>query len=265
MRDAAESRPETMDRHIAQPRKLKKCAAVTCALLAIAVFMLWNSPQQEAQSPAGVAANCPNGMAFVPGGTFPMGTTQQSADYLLKFCRNTLGNCDPMWFVPETPRRTVGVNRFCIDKYEYPNAKKGLPQAGLTWSEAQRACVASGKRLCTQEEWEHACSNNDGRAWAFGNRYKSGVCAISDKAIYPGGAYSKCRSVYDVYDMNGNLAEWTSSPAAGEKNPGPDAPRIVRGGSYRDGPVFTRCAFRDSFTPDSRYNTIGFRCCYSAH
>ncbi|MBV5299581.1 MAG: SUMF1/EgtB/PvdO family nonheme iron enzyme [Rhodoferax sp.] len=35
--------------------------------------------------------------------------------------------------------------------------------------------------------------------------------------------------------------------------------RVLRGGSWDDGPIILRSAFRDRYTPDYRSNYIGFR------
>ena len=47
---------------------------------------------------------------------------------------------------------------FYIDTYEYPNQRGALPTVDVTWGEAESLCAAQGKRLCTEQEWQKACT-----------------------------------------------------------------------------------------------------------
>ena len=51
-----------------------------------------------------------------------------------------------------------------------------------------------------------------------------------------------------VWGVSGGLSDRTDGP-----------PRASRGGSWNDFPPYARVAYRFSFSPDSRYNTLGFR------
>ena len=55
------------------------------------------------------------------------------------------------------PVRTVTLEGYCVDRYEWPNQKGVLPEGWLTWDEARANCEGVGKRLCTSAEWERAC------------------------------------------------------------------------------------------------------------
>ena len=64
----------------------------------------------------------------------------------------------------------------------------------------------------------------------------------------------RCRSPFGVYDMTGNVDEWTTSVMPGER------PSILKGGYW--GPVRTRCrpstrAHGETFS----FYQQGFRCC----
>lgn len=216
--------------------------------------MVWygGRPSAQANGP------CPIDMQYIPAGAFAMGSTQKAVDYLIRFCRNTLGNCDPGWFTAEMPQSRVTVRQFCMDTYEYPNGKGRYPASQVNVEEAERTCSVQGKRLCSQEEWERACSGTDGRAWSFGSKFDATACAINIDGITPAGSHPKCRSAFGVMDLNGNAAEWTKSGAGNVS--GQDY-NVVRGGSYRDGAIFTRCAFRDKFSVNAKYSQLGFRCC----
>ena len=73
------------------------------------------------------------------------------------------------------------------------------PSSRMTWFQAAQACVLSGKRLCTNAEWQAAvagtpddmsCNTSSGEPWNTGH----GACASS----------------YGAEDMIGNLWEWTT-------------------------------------------------------
>jgi formylglycine-generating enzyme required for sulfatase activity len=51
--------------------------------------------------------------------------------------------------------------------------------------------------------------------------------------------------------MHGNAAEWTMGDVAGK--------RIVRGGSFYDGPVAARSSARLAYPPWQRVHNVGFR------
>ena len=69
---------------------------------------------------------------------------------------------------------------------------------------------------------------------------------------------------WGVYDMNGNVAEWTASGQApyplGNKTVADASGRkIVRGGSWRERPVYSTCAVRKAYYPWQRPFNVGFR------
>ncbi len=73
----------------------------------------------------------------------------------------------------------------------------------------------------------------------------------------PSGSRPRCRSVFGVYDMTGNVDEWTSSVVPGER------PSVLKGGYW--GPVRTRCRpSTRAHGPDFAFYQQGFRCCSDA-
>jgi hypothetical protein len=98
-----------------------------------------------------------------------------------------------------------------------------------------------------------------------------GACRM-DEAKFPGdsygtapvGRYSRDISSYGVFDMAGNVAEWTSTKA---ENIAEEADfRIVKGGSYvLSQPYNFRCVHRAAhFIDDGVVGYIGFRCATDA-
>ena len=205
-------------------------------------------------------------MQFVAKGRYQKGSSKAIIEYVFKLCNASIGNCHSGWFTSEFPRRIINVSDFCIDRYEYPNIQGRNPSYGVSWTQANRMCIAQGKRLCTENEWEKACGGSRGDIWTFGDKYNETACNVATRlGAEPSGIRPKCVSPYGAYDMSGNLSEWTSSTQAVSYASSLDkSARLVKGGSWKDGPLFTRCAFTDSFEPDTAYNNMGFRCCWPA-
>jgi sulfatase modifying factor 1 len=119
-----------------------------------------------------------------------------------------------------------------------------LPQGYLSGDQADAACRAAGKRLCTESEWLTACRGQERRDFPYGDRYQHGVCnvwreshpssllhgnaaryhddprnglvEIAGRAfLQPTGASLACASRWGddaVFDMVGNLDEWVADP-----------------------------------------------------
>lgn len=165
-------------------------------------------------------------------------------------------------------------------------SKRGIiPQAYISRDQAEVACKNAGKRLCSDEEWLTACKGkrpttfpygderkgycNDGGSSSFNHYYGEGG-AEPPKSSYtwenmndsrlnqmkgtlaPAGAYKRCKSSYGVYDMVGNLHEWTSATAG-----------TFRGGYYLDTTLNGEgCNYRTTAHVASYHDySTGFRCC----
>jgi formylglycine-generating enzyme required for sulfatase activity len=63
-------------------------------------------------------------------------------------------------------------------------------------------------------------------------------------------------SGYGVFDLSGNVGEWTSSAFEAAT-----ADKVVRGGSATRPAHDDRCASRRRVVPDKRDINVGFRCC----
>jgi hypothetical protein len=186
------------------------------------------------------------------------------------------------------PAGMIAVATFCIDRYEaalldisgpgapvpwspYRNpgttpvralsARFAVPQGYISGVQAEAACQAAGKRLCSNQEWLRACRGPASTTYPYGETRMPGVCNDA-RAVHPAAEYFGTPPPWDLlhpcinqvrngldragtnpgcvaaegpYDMMGNLHEWTS-----------DAAGTFRGGYYVDTAVngngFRRCA-----------------------
>ncbi|MEW5946494.1 MAG: SUMF1/EgtB/PvdO family nonheme iron enzyme [bacterium] len=151
---------------------------------------------------------------------------------------------------------------YSIDLYEYPNVPGGLPEGGMTFEAARRACRRAGKRLCTNEEWTEACMGMQLDRYAYGGVFHKDACnnLHGDRRVAPSGAFKRCRTETGIYDMAGNLWEWVAPSATGAW--------LAKGGSYRDGEISERCEFTFKlFAVQEKhlaFDNFGTRCCGDA-
>jgi formylglycine-generating enzyme required for sulfatase activity len=157
----------------------------------------------------------------------------------------------------ECPEGMVSIDgRFCIDRYEYPNIRGQVPLAGVTWLEAAARCREQGKTLCSGEQWSRACSGAEGRPYAYGTIFDRRKCYSGRKhyrKASPSGQQEECVTPEGVYDLSGNLWEWTGRTAA---------EAALAGGCWMSGEELSRCDSRAWVgVPTARNFTFGFRCC----
>ncbi len=183
------------------------------------------------------------------------------------------------------------------------------PVVGVTWKQATAFCTwrsrylnsyldskkkanESSFRLPTEAEWEYAARGGRSQSmFPWGNYYlrnRKGCLMANFKpgrGNYPedGGFYTVRADAYwpndfGLYNMAGNVAEWTSSlyyeggyNFAHDMNPDirynakeSDPPRmkrkVVRGGSWKDVGYFLQTSTRNYEYQDTAKSYIGFRC-----
>jgi hypothetical protein len=144
----------------------------------------------------------------------------------------------------------------CMDTYEWPNKDGEFSRTFVSQKDAADSCRQVGKRLCSQSEWHQGCQGPDGASYPYGNKYNENYCPAKETAGARAGRFPVCRSYYGLYDMTGNLWEWTSTPAPSD----PDFYMVV-GGNWDIGNEGTCNLAKFSFYPSVRYPFVGFRCC----
>ncbi len=196
------------------------------------------------------AGNCPKGMAFIPGGSFDMGSNDGDSD--------------------EKPVHRVTVSGFCMDVTEYAEGD-GNPKVNVSWDEAKALCESQGKRLPTEAEWEFAARGPSGRKYPWGNaeptcaRANYEQCGNRVKRV---GSLSAGATPEGLQDMAGNVWEWVADCYEGyssspQNNPSKEqcsGARVYRGGSWFYSAARLRASVRDRHVAGYRNNNLGFRC-----
>ena len=154
----------------------------------------------------------------------------------------------------------------------YSKSKMGnKPVVEVTWYGAKAFCECNGKRLPSEQEWEKAARSTDGWEFVWGNNLPSDfkdtnfITNELNNVFNNGDAlvdvdnFGKDKSEYEIYNMAGNVSEWTSSWYDEEKTD-----RVSRGGSWdskRIDDIYT--TYRDGDKPALSSYAIGFRCAKS--
>jgi formylglycine-generating enzyme required for sulfatase activity len=228
-------------------------------------------------------SNCPE-MIVVPAGSFTMGSRDRWHDAE-----------GPRHTVTFAQQFAVGQFEVTVDEWDdcaddggcgrYKPSDEGWgrgrrPVMKVTWDEAN-AYVAwlskrTGKtyRLLTEAEYEYATRAGTQTRYPWGNDIdkNNAIChgcggQWDNKQTAPVGSFDA--NGFGLYGMVGNVWAWTEdcyhdnyqgAPVDGKAwTSGDCAKRVVRGGSWKDGPVFLRSASRVGTSTDVRIDDLGFR------
>ncbi len=211
---------------------------------------------------------CPE-MVRLPGGSFMMGSSENVAG------RNK-----------DERQHRVSVHSFSIGKHEVTQAEwravmgnnpssfadcDRCPVEGVSWNYVQEyigrlnASTGLHYRLPKEEEWEYACRAGKDTLYCGGNDINEVAWYKRNSGSKPHPVGQKQPNGFGIYDMSGNVEEWTCS-GYGEKYDGEgicfsenNYKPVTRGGSFfykEDIARSVRRGFNDS---NAQTNDLGFR------
>jgi formylglycine-generating enzyme required for sulfatase activity len=144
------------------------------------------------------------------------------------------------------------------------------PVVNVTWDEAQSYCTWVGGRLPTEAEWEHAARGGlDGKRFPWGDEFVSQAhgrySQRSKQFEFSAPVASFSANAFGLYDMAGNVWEWTASgftpTHASEPITGSPDMRTIKGGGWDNLVPRLRVSERASLSRRGRHNQyVGFRC-----
>jgi formylglycine-generating enzyme required for sulfatase activity len=227
-------------------------------------------------------------MHLIPAGEFTMGSESGATD--------------------EKPVHQVYLNAFYMDIYEVTNAAynscvdagyctlpknissdtrsdyyntavyNDFPVINVDWNQAKAYCEWRSANLPTEAQWEKAARGTEIRVYPWGdniscsyaNHYEAFTECDSNADTTRVGSYEDGKSQYGIYDLAGNVWEWTAdwylgtyyqnSSSSNPQGPETGQYRVLRGGSWRNGSDDIRSTRRFSAATDNFGEVFGFRC-----
>ena len=234
---------------------------------------------------------CSTPISIISDGSFMMGcnilTNENCADDEYPY-----HNVNVPKFGIDVTEVTVGQYRVCVEdsgscstpavgsnycNWNYSN-RENHPVNCIYWNQAKEYCEWSGKRLCSESEWEKAARGTDGRIFPWGN--ENATCELA--VIFTDGETecnvegtlaigSKPAGIYGLYDMAGNVTEWVEDDyhlnyegapddgSAWVDNPRRSEPGCHRGGNFDSWPAHVRSSNR--YGGSGAEMGFGVRCC----
>ncbi|MBN2643528.1 MAG: SUMF1/EgtB/PvdO family nonheme iron enzyme [Victivallales bacterium] len=253
---------------------------------AVVNYYMYVRPGRELNINVFIPEKIPEGMAYVPAGDFLAGYEDSGSQFdrtvfvkgffiskyevtfkeYISFWKQLPVKSKEMNRAKRMSRQRTFVNLWDDSGNVLPPYNENMPVVGITFAAAQAYCDWLGAkhgrsyRLPTVLEWEKAARGADGRNFVWGNELKAdnALSKINSGGVakYPYGAppgtFPQDVSVYGVYDMAGNVREYTSSVFDDD----PDI-HIIKGASSLSSQNLLFCA---SMGYETMYqNDIGFR------
>jgi formylglycine-generating enzyme len=214
--------------------------------------------------------------ARIPAGSFDMGTpvTEPQREARERLHRVTLSRSFYLGVHEVTQAewtRVTGANpsnfhncpRCPVERISYADVEAFLVRlnAASPWP---------GFRLPTEAEWERACRAGGRQAYGATAAITTARANYDGTRTRPVGSYPP--NSFGLFDMSGNVWEWTSDdhceypdrPATDPRGRCDAGLKVIRGGSWHFGADSARCGLRYTHRPQDRGFSLGVRLAHDA-
>ena len=269
-----------------QRQQRRQRLMLTLAVGAVIVIVLAIGPGaalvRTAQNEARKAqASSQNPLIALTGGEMIFGTDDQHPDRPLEPMSQTVPVAP---FAIEQTEVTNALYRLCVnagacDKPRDPRFFDDAtlaqhPVVFVTASQAAAYCAWLDRRLPTEIEWERAARGLKGQAWPWGAEPPTADRAVllfgnaASATTQPVKSLEAGKSPEDIYDLIGNVAEWTNTTLQCDADTcargvwdGKDGAAVlaIRGGDFGSS-SFVRSTQTQRVSPDYNDPALGFRC-----
>jgi sulfatase modifying factor 1 len=218
-------------------------------------------------------------MVFVPGGVFKMGddrdATFASPEHQVRVSGYYIDQHEVTvrqfrLFLSETRFRGRPPGNWATFDEAGKLSTEALPMVMVNAGDAQAYAEWAGKRLPTEAQWELAARSIDGRTYPWGDEPAKYARPRPARQIDPIKSFPEDKSPYGVFDMAGNVYEWTSDsfdpnyyrsiasrivddPTGAQPRAG-KSDLVVKGGKAGAGSA------REPMAAEKRLTYVGFRC-----
>jgi formylglycine-generating enzyme required for sulfatase activity len=239
-------------------------ATVAAALVAVA-------PGSQRSDPL-------TGMPFVlvPAGSFVMGTPASEPGREAQERQHPVTISRPFYLaihevtqaqwhtvMGNNPAHFTGCPRCPVERVTYRDVEQLLQRLN-------RLSRWRGFRLPTEAEWEYACRASGSAAYGSSPTIDARRANIDGTRTRPVGSFPP--NAWGLFDMSGNVWEWTSDDQCGYADSAVTDPvgrcgsglKIIRGGSWKFAADSARCGLRYTHRPQDRGYSLGVRLAHDA-
>ncbi len=206
---------------------------------------------------------------WIPSGSFTMGSPKSEEGRKEDEKQHKVNIAYGFWMLETEVTREMWIH----------GENSSFPIAYVTWRQCQEFVEKLNEReecpegfefrLPTEEEWEYACRAGTKTAFNFGNSVVGDCMNCDGRPPHDSpalvGKYPP--NPWGLYDMHGNVKEWTASSEFREyrgsrkfteKEPGMFF-YIIRGGSWKSDARYCRSAYRNDAAPNFLAEDLGLR------
>ena len=173
-------------------------------------------------------------------------------------CVYPITNAQYLSFIQETGHQLPQDWLNCTElSYQVYGLRGDHPIVWVSYEDAKVYADYVGGRLPTFQEWQYAARGIDDRTFPWGYEIDKPRCNTAElgaDGTTPVGTFKEGISPFGIYDMVGNVWEWTSTPYDDEKKF-----RVACGGAWYYNHDYSKCTSYDFFSHDYAEFVIGFR------